>query len=439
MSTSEALIVIGIALGGGLLTAAIARAPAFSRRGTSRREAGGSGVGAGDGKPRRPARPTSATQVRFAAFSADGKNVLTGSPNGAVTIRDTSDGRIIRQFHDSDVLQGGALSPDGALIALAVEAGGRRSEVQIRDADTGTVLHRLEPEWPFGSVKTVRFSPDGSLLLAITSGGSNHAAHLWNPKTGVKVSTTAADHVAGHVYWLNSAEPSPDWSFLVTAGEDTCARIWSARGGGLVRQLGTGPGGTKYTDPDFDEPVKFAEFSSDGTRVITSSHNALSGTDCVRIWDAASGLQLAEWTGVALGRFSPDAVHVLAVGSDGTMTIRAAQSGAEVVRLESDARPPTHAGPRSSIALPGAVILNPLFLASFSPDGRHVLAWSSRGRAALWDVPSGRWLNGLSDGDEFVLQALFSPGGGSVITVTDAGSACLWDVVSGRRRNCFGN
>ena len=73
---------------------------------------------------------------------------------------------------------------------------------------------------------------------------------------------------------LNSAQFSPDGSRIVTAGDDNCARVWSAATGQPVGQ------------PLLlhQEAVMNAQFSPDGTHIITASWDGTA-----RVRDVAAG------------------------------------------------------------------------------------------------------------------------------------------------------
>jgi WD40 repeat protein len=200
--------------------------------------------------------------------------------------------------------------------------------------------------------------------------------------------------------------------------------------GALVQQLGSGPGGSKYTDPDNDVPVRYAAFSPDGTLVVTTVHDAARGEHRAHLWDATTGGELRRWVDVSFASFPPGADGVLIIGRDGSASIRSPESDAEVVRFEpaADGRE----GRCSALKLSGAAFMEPPDrLAVFSPGGTHMAAWSDRGAAGLWDAASGRLLYRLDPADECVDQIVFSGDGGSVAALADGCAVRVWNVESG--------
>ena len=85
----------------------------------------------------------------------------------------------------------------------------------------GTVLLTLKGHG--GAVRSVVFSPDGSLVL---TSSSDKTARIWNAQTGEQVKV-----FQGHDEALLCAAYSADGRRIVTASEDTTARIWDVATG----------------------------------------------------------------------------------------------------------------------------------------------------------------------------------------------------------------
>ena len=140
----------------------------------------------------------------------------------------------------------------------------------------------------------------------------------------------------------------------VTASGDNTARIWDAASGKQIAVLKGHAG-----------PVNSAAFSADGMRVVTAS-----GDNTARIWDAASGKQIAVLKGhagpVNSAAFSADGMRVVTASWDRTARIWDAASGKQIAVLKG------HAGPVRS--------------AVFSAEGRRVVTASLDNTARIWDV-----------------------------------------------------
>ena len=85
-----------------------------------------------------------------------------------------------------------------------------------------------------------------------------------------------------------------------------------------------------------DDAVSSAEFSPDGSRVVTGSYDKTA-----RVWDAATGLELAvlraHTAGVIAATFSPDGSLVATGSDDNTARVWDASSGARLAVLRPSA------------------------------------------------------------------------------------------------------
>jgi hypothetical protein len=113
------------------------------------------------------------------------------------------------------------------------------------------------------------------------------------------------------------------------------------------------------------EPVRYAAFSGDGTRVVTASDD-----DTARIWDAESGKEMT-----------------VLKGHD-----------------------------------------NPVYAAAFSADGKSVVTASFDTNARIWDAESGKEIAILKGHDHSLWSAAFSGDGQRVVTASQDKTARIWDV-----------
>ena len=156
---------------------------------------------------------------------------------------------------------------------------------------------------------------------------------------------------------VTHASFSPDGRRVVTASDDSTARVWDAATGQPLAPPLTHGG-----------EVRHASFSPDGRRVVTASLDQTA-----RVWDAATGQPLApilrHWGEVRHASFSPDGRRVVTASWDHTARVWDVATGQPL------APPLTHGGGVSH--------------ASFSPDGRRVVTASDDGTA--------RYGNGTAD------------------------------------------
>jgi hypothetical protein len=107
-----------------------------------------------------------------------------------------------------------AFSPDGRRIVTASGDGTGR----VWDADTGRELLSLDGHSDL--VMSARFSPDGRRIV---TSSRDQTARVWDAASGKELLT-----LRGHRGWVISAVFSPDGSSIVTASLDRTAMIWTA-------------------------------------------------------------------------------------------------------------------------------------------------------------------------------------------------------------------
>ncbi len=251
-----------------------------------------------------------------------------------------------------------------------------------------------------GLVTHAQFSPVGRFVATCSHDGT---ARVWDVANGKPVSPPLRH---GGVVW--GVAFSPDGGRLVTArrvaGTDP-ARIWEVRTGKELATLAHGSGAT------------YAEFSTDGSRVVTA------GGNFARVWNAATGEAitppLTHRLQVWQASFSPDRRWVLTA------------SGAHTP-------PGTHEGEaRVWDAATGEPVTPPFAQgddvrwAWFSPDGRRVVTSNNFGEARVWEVPAGKLVTTLG-GSHPAGYAVFSPDGGRIATGGQFGTARVWDAATGK-------
>ena len=153
-----------------------------------------------------------------------------------------------------------AFSRDGRRIVTASADETVRSWDGATGAPVGEPLRGHE-----GSVLSAAFNPDGTrIVIAYT----NHTARLWDSATGKPVGETLKGHEAA--IW--SAAFSPDGTRIVTASDDGTARRWDSATGQPIGEPLKGHGAAVWS----------AAFSPDGTHIVTASrrhHMAMGQRD----------------------------------------------------------------------------------------------------------------------------------------------------------------
>jgi WD40 repeat protein/tetratricopeptide (TPR) repeat protein len=397
--------------------------------------------------------------VLAAAFSPDGRFILTGSADQTARFWDAATGRQLGKplAHDGLVVAV-AFSPDGRTVLTGSQTSPTLGTVHLWNASTGEKIG--QPLVHSSPVLAASFSPDGRTILTGSgdaSGGPGEA-QLWDVASGKRLGEPLTHPGAVHsVAW------SSDGRWIATGCADKVARIWGAIPAPAVVQRGHHEHALAY--------------SSDGDRVLLGSvakdERSSARCDRVSLGETSSGkvlfplLQDGEATGRAV--FSPNGQRVVLEWKAGTdkdpaLHVLDAASGkpvgkplrpggsVEAVAVSPDGRT-VMVGTSAAYQKAGAATLwdantgqllhtftfdAPVLSVAFSPDGGTVAAGAgmpstNQGEVRLWDTCTGRLLRSLTNQGP-VRVLLFSPSGRTVATAGDDQAARLWDVASGEPR-----
>ena len=123
-----------------------------------------------------------------------------------------------------------AFSPDGSRLAVAVNDGAGATAIQILSVPS---LDRLSTV-PAPEVRSVRFSPDGRLLVF---GDEQGRVQLYDTRT----SRPHGPPLVGHTGGVVTANFSPDGQTLVTTSDDGTTRLWDVSSGRPIGNALPGP------------------------------------------------------------------------------------------------------------------------------------------------------------------------------------------------------
>jgi WD40 repeat protein len=325
--------------------------------------------------------------VNGAAFSPDGRLVVTASDDNTARVWEAATGRglAVLRGHTGGV-NGAAFRPDGR---LAVTASGDKT-ARVWQAATGRMTAVLAGHT--AALTSAAFSPDGKYMVTASWDGT---ARVWDMSTG-----NTMTELRGHRNGIWNAAFSRDGRYVVTAGDDTTARVWQASTGECLAEL------RGHTDK-----VRTAAFSTDGKYVTTGSEDGTA-----RVWDTGTGLGVAELGGhtdkVSSAAFSPDGRLVVTASWGGTARVWAARTGKSVAELRG------HTDKVSS--------------AAFGPDGRLVVTASWDGTARVWAARTGKSVAELRGHTDKVFVAAFSPDSRRLVTAGWDKVARVWEADTGR-------
>ena len=210
--------------------------------------------------------------------------------------------------------------------------------------------------------------------------------------------------LVGHQGTVAMAEFSPDGTRVVTASTDKTARVWDSATG---RQLALLTG--------HEDEVVSAAFSPDGTRVVTGSADGTA-----RVWDGLIARPIAVLRGhyghVKTVAFSLDGSRVVTTSDDKTARVWDAVTGRSIAVLQAQ---------------------EDVLSAAFSPDGTRIVTAAVWGSVRVWNATTGRQLVDLKGHLQQVNNASFSPNGTRIVTASLDKTARVWDATTGQQVAAF--
>ena len=368
-------------------------------------------------------------EVLSAAFSPDGKRLITASFDGTARVWDRDSGRqTLALVGHTDRLQDAEYSPDGERVITA----SWDKTARVWDAKTGRQILLLRGHTAV--VRSAAFSPDGRRIVTASY---DKTARIWDAPTGRQILV-----ISGHTDLVTAAAFSPDGRRILTGSSDKTARLWDAATGREIARM------SGHADR-----VIHAAFSPNGKQVVTASDDKTA-----RIWDLSSARELLVLRHpqlVSRAEFSPDGLRVVTACADGGAHLWDAATGKELMVINghrvavnsavfsSDGQQFLTAADDNTARIwnvapgPPAVVLSghqsAVESAQFSTDGRRLITASDDKTARIWDATTGREVLALVGHEQGVWSASFSSDGERVVTASTDGTGRIWDAASSRQ------
>ncbi|HEX6401407.1 MAG TPA: WD40 repeat domain-containing protein, partial [Actinomycetota bacterium] len=397
-------------------------------------------------------------QSRGVAWSRDGRFIATTN-GGAALVWDAATGRRRHTLvgHAGAVLAV-AWSPDSTRLVTG-GADGTAKVWGIGPGGAGELLSLASQEMTSG-ILGVAFSPDGARVMA--GDRAVTATNVWD----VAPSGDAewADLPAAGGDFLDVGF-TPDGRSVLVEGESrqildneerasSGLRIWNARNGRRLRQLG--PASDAFWFGSFD-------VSPDGSTVVLGGGHGGCCNGRVRVWDMQTGEELYGMVyhlDVLDVAFSPDGEHMVSAGWDKGARVVDREGHLVATLRERDGFVFERAqfSPDASLVATAAAdrfeletgrvriwdwvderVVRTIPLAAvssldFAPDGARIAIAGFEGVAGIWDVASGTPIVELAGHSGGINDIAFSPDGGVVATAGFDGTVRIFDASTGVSR-----
>jgi WD40 repeat protein len=348
---------------------------------------------AGEKKPRRILPSQGA--LNSAAFSSDGRSIVTTREDGAIQIYDAEtgakrqglSGRIGAKPLKTVQQWATFRRPDGSAYATPLNINSRFVAVEGNEDGALKVWDLTDLKTPpvilignQNKLNSLAVSPAGRFIVAVNE---DNTIKVWRRAEPEKV--FAEFH--GHTDLVTGLAFSPDENLLVTASKDKTALAWRL----------TDPREKPVVMNKHKTPLTSVSFSPDGKWAVTASEDGGA-----RVWVAANGKPVAELRDGAFisvsharRRFPLNILFPISVGFF---------SKRNLPRVNS---------------------------AAFSPDGDYIVTASEDGVSRIWKARSGKSVAILRGHTLGARSAIFTLDGRSIITAGADHTVRLWELCGG--------
>jgi WD40 repeat protein len=292
------------------------------------------------------------TSALYAAFNADGSQVISAMTDGTLQFLTTADGLIASNVQANS----------GGVLAMAISAdrtrlatGGPRGDILIWDVATRGIVHRIDLKRPIGIVALV-FSRDGKLLASATS---DQVLHTWAVESGTQTAINAQLPTP-----LNRLLFTPDGTLLLAASER------------VVYALATTTLETRWQITGRDQDSGAGMAISPDSQLL-----ALGSTgETLTVWSLLTGKEQVvlleqQRTGSSL-EFSPNGellLNTLLLANQGSFVWSVASFLDDDPKVQGKNFNPS---------------LNGILLGAWSPDGRYIVLADGSGGLYVWGMPA---------------------------------------------------
>ncbi len=322
--------------------------------------------------------------INSAAFSPDGRRVLTASRDKSARIWDSTTGENLRTLLHDDEVRAASFSRDGRWVVTASDD----KTVRVWDAQTGGEVARLPHD---DRVLSAAFSADGKHVVTGTTSGLVRI-FAWEPDELIKQACARLSRNLTAVEWEEHLRGEPY--------RKTC------------------PG---LTAPDFHtNAVPIATTMAVGRIPPLNLDTRLSASANLQrneqAWLVGAFSQREALTGLQ------DYILALSFSPDGkTLAASDAKGGLQLWDVATGKVRRTLTGHRDFI---GSL--------AFSPDGQLLYGGCRDRQIRAWDVATGQVARHFKTYASSASQMVLSPNGTLLVSANDEGAVTLWDTASGK-------
>jgi WD40 repeat protein len=345
--------------------------------------------------------------------SPDGRFVAIGSGEGGVALWDLAG----RTRLDVDISGAGLVrtvrfSPDGTMLAVSSIKSGdvENSDIRIWSVPDGKLIRRLRHN--LNAFGPVSWRPDGAAVAALSLAPDGVARiGEWEPRTGNLIRWVADS--GGD---LSSIEYSRTGQRLGVGHNSGVLDLWNPATGTLVVRHDD----HRETAIGEDVPVNVA-FSDELLASASVSDNT------IRLWDADTGVLVRQFADVTRHVTDPGQGPIaLSFSSDGTLLY----TNSDTTMLTAwDVQSGSYSGALTSGPRAGTTVGKTVLAVAVSGDGRTKVAATSDGTVLRWHSNPNWYVKPVAS----VIDVDFSPDGRTLLAGDADGEVDTWEAATGRQ------
>lgn len=274
-------------------------------------------------------------------------------------------------------------SPDGTMLASASADG----SVKLWNSTTGKQIKTLTQNE--NGLTRVVFSPDGKILAFVSN---NNTVRLWDVAIGKPTFT-----LTGHQSKVNNITYSPDGKTLATASNDNTIKLWDVATTKLISTL------TGHTSK-----VNNVTYSPDG-KILASTSN----DNTIKLWDINTGKQIS-----ILNRRTDYVTNIVFSPDSKTLASTSDDNNIKLWNINTDQLTYTlfpHSGV-TSVAI--------------SPDGKTLASAGLDNSIKFWNLGTHELIDTLGKHNLGVTSIAFSPDGKTLVSASDDKTIKMWSVTT---------
>lgn len=267
--------------------------------------------------------------------------------------------------------------------------------------DTITMLEIFKSLELTESVRTMAFTPDGTVLAGAGGDEEDFTIHLWHAFSGEEIGA-----LAGHTAIIWNVAFSPDGRMLASASSDGTVKIWDWHEGFLLKTL------------DFPDQVGTVNFSPDGrTLAVGGLDDSQNLTAAIWIFFTDSWkplLKIPDYVNITAMAYTPNGRLLVGGGASRDVHVWRVSDGTSIFTL-------SHPHPSLDVAISPDNSVAATATCSFAVEDD-----CTEGGVWMWDLSTGKLIRHLEDFPDFVESVAFSADGSFLIAASRDGTVRVY-------------